>query len=64
MNPQSKTRPPWTLIVKGANGKDTKAGRFETEFLAVQFAKDYRIADWRIEGPRPSALSSQAINPP
>lgn len=57
---EAKAKPPWTLIVKNDKGKEVKAGRFLTEFLAAQFARDYKLTDWRVEGPYPSVFSNNS----
>lgn len=54
------TKPQWVLIAI-KNGKEIKAGKFVTDVLAAQFARDYKIPEWRIDGPRKSSLSSETV---
>lgn len=51
MTPTTSRLGSWTLFVKNEAGKEVKAGRFLTDFLALQFVDDYRISEWRLEGP-------------
>lgn len=44
------TKPQWVLVVI-KDGQEVEAGRFETDFLALRFAEDYRLTDWRIVPP-------------
>lgn len=49
MNPQTPPTKEWLLLAKGADGKEVEAGRFVTDGLAIQFAQDYGVTDWRLK---------------
>lgn len=51
MTPKTNRLGSWKLFVKDEAGKEVKAGRFLTDFSALQFVEDYRISEWRLEGP-------------
>ena len=46
-----KAKPLFRLLAK-QDGKEVEVARFATDFLAINYAKDYRLEDWRIEGPK------------
>lgn len=64
MTPKTNRLGSWKLFIKNESGKEVKAGRFLTDSAAFQFVEDYRISEWRMEGPNNQVAKSRPADQP
>lgn len=51
MKTTEKVTARWKLYSDNAEGKQVLAGKFLTDFAAVDYAKLYRLVNWRVVNP-------------